>query len=120
MKFSLFKEFRSYSQDLISDVNMYLRDDVKKIIRELQLGLTRLSFSDNFNSFIVEVDMPATTEVAIRNQLQDAGVPSQRIILRGGDGTQNITDGVTEWDQNYVYLKNQGATAVTITVAFLK
>jgi len=120
MRFSLFKEFRSFSQDLIVDVNSYLRDDLKKIIRELQLGLTKLSFNDNFNCFVVEVSLPAMTEVAIRNQLKESQTPTQKIILRGGSGAQNITDGDTAWDINYVYLQNRGAVTVTVTAAFIR
>ena len=89
------------------------------MIRELGVGLTRLSFDDNFESFEVDVTIEATSELEIRNQLRDA-IPSKRVVIAGGTGAGDIVDGDTEWTTNFVYLKNTSASPVTATVLFFK
>lgn len=117
MKFLGFKEFKNLSEDTFNDVIEYLKRDLVTSLRDLKTGLNNLKFTDNFNSFKVVVDLPVGTEVAIRNELRNK-VPTERIILRGDAG--GITDGDTQWNLNYVYLKNTGATAKTVTVLFLE
>lgn len=114
MKFFAFKEFRGLASDMVA----YLREDLKKTLKELQIGLTRLSFLDNFVSFEVEVTIPAGDELAIRNELRTR-IPDQRLIVRGNDNSPYIVDGDTEWTMDYVYLKNTGAGTATATVVFL-
>ena len=117
MKFTAFKEFRFSST--LDAVLGYLSNDLKTFLRELRLGLTRLSFVDNFDSFVVDVTIGSGEELAIRNQLKSS-VPTQRIIVRGSSGSESIVDGDTAWDLNYVYLKNVGASSASATVVFLK
>lgn len=116
MKFGSFKEFRGGLESVISE---YLRVDMTRILRELAVGLTKLSFEDNFESFITEVTIPATSEIEIRNQLRGI-TPTKRIILRGGSGAQNVVDGSTDWSNDFVYLQNLGGSSVTVTVMFLR
>lgn len=121
MKFLGFKEFRSYFQPGLTEtdiISRYLKTDYKKILRDLQLGLTKLSFEDNFQSFEIEVTIGAGAELAIRNEIRDA-IPSQRLIVRGGAGSQDIVDGDTEWTRDFVYLKNTGGSSATATVVFI-
>lgn len=120
MKFSSFKEFRAAVSNDIESVVKYLSVDLTKTLRELALGLTRLTFLDNFNAFSATVSIPTMTEVAIRNGLQGGAIPSYRLIVRGGEDSQNIVDGDTPWTQDYVYLKNLGAGTATATVIFIK
>lgn len=119
MKFSSFKEFRGAFKETIEDVAKYLSIDITKTLRELSNGLTKLNFADNFESFEVSVTINNGTELAIRNELRTGKIPTKRIIVRGGDGVQNIVDGDIEWTKNYVYLKNTGASPVSLTVIFL-
>lgn len=119
MRFTNFKEFRGVLQ--VAD---YLATDLANFLRDLRFGLDRLSFDENFEGFIVEdIEIGVGAELKIRNQLRNI-VPSQRLILRGKAGTENIVDGDTEWTTNFVYLKNNGATAITtatkVKVLFLK
>ena len=113
-KFSGFRLFKlgTTLEELIS----YLSGGLNQSLRELQAGLQGLSFADNFDSFEVTVVIPATSELAIRNQLQVK--PSKRIIVRADSAT--IVDGDTALSTDYVYLKNTGATSATITVVFLR
>lgn len=120
MKFTAFKEFKIKSDTSLKDIVAYFGSDYRVLLRDLQLGLTKLSFGDNFESFEVEVSIPATTELAIQNRLTSGLIPTKRVIVRGGDGTQNIVDGDTPWSSNFVYLKNVGATDVSFTVVFFR
>ena len=87
------------------------------LIKELALGLRRLSLSDNFEGFETTVTIPATTELSIRNQL--SFIPSRYIIVsQTGNGL--ITKGTTDWSNNFLYLYNNGSVDVTITVQFLR
>lgn len=113
MKFIGFKEFR-FRSDLGSVVE-YLSIELKKILRDLQLGLNELSFQDNFKSFTTTVEIGAGVEVAIRHDLRV--VPRYRVILRSN--SHEITDGDTPWDVNFVFLKNNGASSASVTVVFL-
>lgn len=120
MKFLQFKEFRSPTYSTLEGVVEFLRTELRKTWKELQVGLTKLSFLDNFESFSEEVTIGAGAELAVRNQFRDGSIPTQRLVVKGGDGSQNIVDGTTAWDSNFVYLKNTGASSVTATVVFLK
>lgn len=89
----------------------------KSLVKELALGLRRLDFSNNFESFEVSVEISATSEASIRNQLNF--IPTRYIIVsQTGNGL--ITKGTTEWDNNYLYLYNNGAVTVNATVIFLR
>lgn len=120
MKFTQFKEFKDVFSDNVNQIIFnYLSFDMPKFLRELSIGLNRLSFVDNFNAFSVRVTINAGQELAIRNQLRSKEIPTQRIITRGGSGSQNVVDGDTPWSQDFVYLKNTGGSAVTVTVVFI-
>jgi hypothetical protein len=117
VKFSLLREIRDTGTLALSDIITFLTRDFGKTIRELDLGLTRLSFVDNFRAFKTTVTIPAGTELAIRNELRSV-IPSERIILRSN--SSSIVDGDTAWSLNFVYLKNTGGSQATITVVFLE
>lgn len=91
--------------------------DVALLAKELAIGLTDLTFGDNFNSFEKEVTISATSNVQIRNQLKF--IPTRYIIVsQTGNGL--ITKDSTEWTDNFLYLYNNGATSVTATVIFFR
>lgn len=117
MKFPTFREFRQRDTSL-GAIAKYLSVDLVRSLRELTLGLTKLSFEDNFAGWSTEVTIPAGSEVQITNQLGE--VPNHRLITRGGTDSNNIVDGDTEWTAQLVSLKNTGATTVTVTAVFLK
>lgn len=87
------------------------------LIKELALGLRSLDFSNNFESFEASVDISATSEVQVRNQLKF--IPSRYIIVsQTGNGL--VTKGTTDWDLNYLYLYNHGTSTVNVTIIFLR
>lgn len=114
-----FREFRPRIKDnLLKEIAQYLTVDMIHNFKILTLGLTKLSFADNFDSFEVEVTIAAGQELAIRNELGEA--VTKRMIVRGGADAQNIVDGTTEWTSDFVYLTNVGTITTTATVVFLK
>lgn len=118
MKFASFKEFRQAVSNTLEDVISYLNTDHTKMIRELNVGLSKLNLVDNFDSFVVTETIPATTEVQIRNGLRNGLVPTYKIILR--TNSPDVVDGDTAWNTNFVTLKNTGASSATVTVLFLR
>jgi hypothetical protein len=87
------------------------------LTRQLAIGLRDLSLGDNFKGFEETITISATSEAKIRNQLNF--IPT-KFIITDIDGNAVISRGSTAWDENYVYLYNNGASSVTITVQFLK
>lgn len=120
MKFPTFREFRPLRRgDESRNIVEYLSIHLIRNFKQLSLGLTKLSFADNFEGFIVEnLSIPAGVEVEITNRLDN--IPSQRLIIRGGEGSENVVDGDTAWSQDKVYLKNVGGMDALVTVQFLK
>jgi hypothetical protein len=116
MKFSKFREFRLQLATL-ENVIKYLAVDLVFSLRELYTGLSRLNFVENFESFKVTVTVPASSELAIRNQLPET--PTGKIILRDG-GSNSVVDGSTAWNSNFVYLQNLSGSPVTVTAVFFK
>ena len=91
--------------------------DLKSLVKELGLGLRKLTFGNNFDGFIQEVTISATTEQAIRNEL--TYIPKYFIILsQSGNGL--LTKGTTDWSSDYLYIYNNGAVSVTATILFAK
>lgn len=91
--------------------------DLKGLIRDLSNGLRNLTFGDNFQSFEQVVEIAATTELSIRNQLTN--IPKKYIIVdQTGNGL--ITRSTSEWSNDYLYLYNNGAVTVTATIIFME
>ena len=96
-------------------IGKYVQSDLFGWLRNLISGINgRLSFDDNFQSFLAkDIDIAAAATAAIPNQLRT--IPNERIIVRQvGDGV--ITDGV--WDADTLRLVNNGAGTVTVSVRF--
>lgn len=103
--------------------NLGLQKSFKAIILELIMGLKRLDFNNNFESFEVTVTVPDQTEKSgdykIRNAL-DPAIPSKMLIMKQ-TGNALVTAGTAEWSQDYVYIRNHSTTIDTeVTVIFFK
>lgn len=103
--------------------NLGLQKSFKAIILELIMGLKRLDFINNFESFEVTVTVPDQTQTPgdykIRNEL-DPAIPTRMIITKQ-TGNALITAGTAEWTQDYVYIRNHSTTIDgVITVVFFK
>jgi len=91
--------------------------DVATLAKELAIGLSKLDFTNNFQSFETTVEIAATTEAKIDNEL--AFIPTRYIVVSQTDGGL-ITKGTTSWTNQSLYLYNNGASTATITVIFFK
>ena len=112
MKFTSFKEFR-YLTSTLDDVINYLRTDLTDIIRSLSTGLKQLKFSENFKSFVVTVEIDAKSEIYVDNQIKEGNGyirPTMYIIVRRIKNSEYISDGDTQWTDNFLYLKNTHQT----------
>ena len=101
----------------------YIEVDLWSWMKELSIGLLKIDFGQNFQSFRVDnLKMPAGEEVAISNNFRSAypgAIPTSRIIVRQ-TGDANIIDGDTVWTSSQVYLKNPSANDAVISVIFFK
>jgi hypothetical protein len=90
-----------------------LIDHYNKFINLFNFFNKSLSFQSNFNGYIQEVTVDATSSIDVYHYL--GVIPKWRIILRQtGNGV--ITDIPEKWNKNYVSFYNNGATSVTFTV----
>lgn len=91
--------------------------DLKQLLRHLSAGLERLTFGDNFEGFEATIVISASSELKLRNQLNF--IPTKYIITQQrGNGL--VTAGDTDWDANFLYMKNHGASETTVTLQFLR
>jgi hypothetical protein len=101
----------------------YIEIDLWSWLKELSIGLLKVNFAENFQSFLVQdLRIPANTEVSIPNAFRTAApgsIPSGRIITRQ-QGDANIIDGNTTWTDMHVYLRNPSANDAVISVIFFK
>ena len=89
--------------------------NLTNLTRNLSVFLRDLTFKDNFRSFTYDGTILANTEAKIRNKLT---VRPNSYIIRFQIGNALVTAGSTDWDDNFVYIKNHDATnsaAVKIT-----
>lgn len=113
MRFNPFKRF-----DKNEDVPSYLSKYLNKFIDEFNQGISKLTIDDNIDGQVIsDIIIPASTELGIAHKLQST--PRFRTILRqSGNGL--ITDGATTWTPEKIYLRNNGAVSVTITVHVMR
>ena len=91
--------------------------DFRQLTRHLATGLNRLDLLDNFEGFEFETTIASGAEAQIRNQLKS--IPNHVIITKQ-TGNGNVTAGDTEWDLDFVYMKNHGPSSVTVKMVFHK
>ena len=92
--------------------------DLREVIKELAVGLLKLDLVENTESFEVDITISATSEIQIRNELQF--VPSKYIIVSQTGNGLVTKSSTSTWDSNYLYLYNNGASSVTVTVIFMR
>ena len=112
----IFKAFKTFVRG--QDVESYLSASVNSAFRDLLNGLQRLSFTDNFDSFVVEdLTIPASDSAGIINQLTET--PRYRMILRAtGVDAWKLRDG--EWTRDSLELINDSTSEVIVTVLYMK
>tara|TARA_B100000902_G_scaffold399965_1_gene474068 strand:- start:4565 stop:4879 length:315 start_codon:yes stop_codon:yes gene_type:complete len=101
--------------------NLSISQNLKDLITKLNMGLGKITFEDNMESFKVEnIEIRSGKTVTIRNEL--TFIPTKYIIVsQEGHGvvTRSKLDGV-DWNINNVFLINHGPNDVTVTVIFMR
>ena len=91
---------------------------LSKLITMLEIGFSRLSLADNFESFEVQdVEITSGSEITIGNKLTT--IPT-KYILTGQIGHGVISKGDTQWTAKYLYIKNNGPDTVKVSVVFMR
>lgn len=85
---------------------------------ELSFGLTRLSFSDNFECAVKEVTLGTGGETRIPNPLKGIDkIPKYYIPIKK-DKAGDVFHGSTAWTNDFIYLNTDAASDLTVTIAF--
>lgn len=91
--------------------------EIKNLVKELSVGLRRLTIRNNFEGFEVDVTIGSSSDVTVRNQL--SFIPTRYIILsQTGNGL--ITKSSTPWTTNFIYFTNNGATQVEAKIFIMR
>jgi hypothetical protein len=97
------------SEDVINSLN--------KTINTLNFLTKNISLQSNFNCYIANIKIPATSQISVQHFL--GVVPKYRIILRQvGNGV--ITDIPSGWTSDVITLYNNGAVEVSLTVMIVR
>lgn len=113
-KFSGFRTFKLGKT--VEEVADYLLNGLALSLKELQAGLSKLSFEDNFETQTLEVSLPAGATVGYSHNL--GVIPSKRLIIKANGYT--IDDSSTPWTKTAVYFRNSGASAITATIILMR
>lgn len=114
-KFSGFRTFKV--GQTVQDIIDYLTKGLSVSLKELQAGLTKLNFADNFESQTIQITLPpGGIEVGISHNL--GVIPSKRLIVRATGST--IDDGTKPWTKTVVYFRNTGVSDVTATIILMR
>lgn len=113
-KFSGFRTFKLGKT--VEEVADYLLNGLALSLKELQAGLSKLSFEENFETQTIEVILPAGTTVAYPHNL--GVIPSKRLIVKANGYT--IDDGIIPWTKTVVYFRNSGASNIAATIILMR
>ena len=99
----------------------------RKLLKdELSFGLTRLSASENMDTFrgkttdgSESIELAAGEELSLPNQFLARGIIPQGYWIYKQTGNGLVTAGDTAWTTSAVSLKNHGAATVTVNLLFL-
>jgi len=108
-----------------SSLIKYVEIDLWSWLKELSIGILKINFKENFQSFTVQnLTIPPNSEVSIPNGFNNVypgTIPSGRIITRQRQSSLAVLDGDTSWSDTHVYLKNADlVNPVTISVLFFR
>jgi len=114
MKFRGHRIFKG--RDLQGIIN-YVQGHLSSLFKDLFVGLTKLNFADNFDSFETTVKLEVGIEVKITNKLGKA-IPSKFIVTRNEKNSVIIQD--KAWNSESVSLINKGPIDTKATVVFMR
>lgn len=87
------------------------------LLKNLENGLRKLTFQDNFQADVKQVSFAAQEEKEVVHNLQQ--IPNYYILGRqSGEG--QIIDGDTPFSESAIYLKNTSNNPITATVIIMR
>ena len=113
-KFSGFRTLKAAQN--IDEIIGYLTSGLAVSLKELQAGLLKLRFEDNFETQTIEVEIPAGQTIPYPHNL--GVIPSKRLIVRASGST--IDDSSTPWTDTVVYFRNSGGSTITATIVLMR
>jgi len=110
-------KFRDIRQYVTGDLTGWVMGELNAGFRDLFIGLRRLSFEDNFESFEYTGSIAATTEISVPNKF--SFIPSRYLV---GDTTGGavVGRGPTAWTSSQLFIKNYSATATVARIVFMR
>lgn len=90
---------------------------LQKLLKELANGLRKLTFTDNFQSVAVTIDLEVNEEKTITHRLQ--AVPKYYII-GGMSGNGKVINGDTPSTDTTISVKNVGVESTTVTLIIFR
>lgn len=111
-----FRELKRFTGEDLKDVVSWLVNSLNSLLRELYIGLSSLTFDENMGSFTWTGTLAASEVRQIPHPFNK--IPTGYIIHKQvGNGL--IDASTSDWDKDFVYLRNNsGANAVILTVLF--
>ena len=110
-------KFRDIRQYVTGDLPGWVMGEINASFRDLFIGLRRLSFEDNFESFEYSGAIAATTEISVPNRL--TFIPSRYIVVDSTGGAI-VGRGPTSWTSDRLFIKNYSATATVAKIVFMR
>lgn len=114
--------FRSSLDNTPLDDDAELSDVIDKynsLIEHLDFLSKTLSLESNFDGYITEVKIPASSTLRVQHFL--GVIPKYRIILRQtGNGVITDVADSASWNTEFITLQNNGAVEVTATVMIVR
>lgn len=91
--------------------------DILQLIKELENGLRKLTFAENFQATVMDVTFLPGEEKQLPHNLQL--IPSSYIILRQ-DAPGQIIDGTIDWDDESIYLLNTSQNTINTKISIMR
>ena len=91
--------------------------DIKQLVKELENGLRKLTFAENFQSSIVTLNIRAGEEKSVPHGLQV--VPSYYILGEQSATGQLISD-KSKWNQETITIENTGTNNISATLVIMR
>ncbi len=112
-----FRELKRFLGEKPEEAISWIRNELNSLLRELYIGLGNLKFQDNFKTFRWEGTIAAGVTTQIVHPFKV--VPSGWLNLKQvGNGVVDAS--TSEWTTEVVYLRNNGASSVTLTAIFFE
>jgi hypothetical protein len=110
-------KFRDIREYVSGELVAWVRGELNAGIRELFIGLRRLSFEDNFESFEYTGSIAATTEISVQNKF--SFIPSRYLVVDTTSGAV-VGRGPTAWTSDRLFIKNYSASATVAKIVFMR